>query len=98
MKITRRNFIGLTLSSGVFALYNNQIFANSNLGIKKHKVLVLIEMRGGNDGLNTIIPYRNSIYFSQRPNIAIKNSLKLNKELALNPMMGSLLPLWEEKN
>ncbi len=96
MKLSRRDFIGLTLSSGVFALYNNQIFANSNFGIKKQKVLVLIEMRGGNDGLNTIIPYRNSIYFSQRPNISIKNSLKLNKELALNPSMESLLPLWEE--
>ena len=97
MKLSRRNFIGLTLNSGVFALYNNQIFANSNFGLKKQKVLVLIEMRGGNDGLNTIIPYRNSIYFSQRPNISINNSLKLNAALALNPMMESLLPLWEEK-
>ena len=92
MKLSRRNFIGLTFSSGVFALYNNKIFANSNSGIKKQKVLLLIEMRGGNDGLNTIIPYRNSIYFSQRPNISIKNPLKLNAELGLNPMMGSLLP------
>ena len=97
MKLSRRNFIGLTLTSGLYALYNNQILANSNLGIKKQKVLVLIEMRGGNDGLNTIIPYRNSIYFSQRPNISINNSFKLNSTLAINPMMGSLLPLWEEK-
>ena len=97
MKLSRRNFIGLTLTSGLYALYNNQILANSNIGIKKQKVLVLIEMRGGNDGLNTIIPFRNSIYFSQRPNISINNSFKLNSTLALNPMMGSLLPLWEEK-
>ena len=97
MKLSRRNFIGLTLTSGFFALYNNQISANSNLGINKKKILILIEMRGGNDGLNTIIPYRNSIYYSQRPNISIKNFFKLNSELALNPMMGSLLPLWEEK-
>ena len=76
MKLSRRDFIGLTLTSGLYALYNNQILANSNLGIKKQKVLVLIEMRGGNDGLNTIIPYRNSIYFSQRPNISINNSFK----------------------
>ena len=54
-------------------------------------------MRGGNDGLNTIIPYKNTIYFSQRPNIAINNSLKLNSELALNPMMESLIPLWDKK-
>ena len=41
-----------------------------------NRKLVLINLAGGNDGLNTIIPYRNSIYFSQRPNISIKNSLK----------------------
>ena len=97
MKLSRRNFIGLTFSSGVYAFYNNLINAKSNFGIKKQKVLVLIEMRGGNDGLNTIIPYTNSLYFSQRPNISIKNSLKLNEQLGLNPMMRSLLPLWEEK-
>ena len=97
MKLSRRNFISLAFTSGFFALYNNQISANSNLRINKKKVLILIEMRGGNDGLNTIIPYRNSIYYSQRPNISINNFFKLNSELALNPMMGSLLPLWEEK-
>ena len=75
MKLSRRNFIGLTLTSGFFTLYNNQISANSNLGINKKKILILIEMRGGNDGLNTIIPYRNSIYYSQRPNISINNFL-----------------------
>ena len=97
MKISRRNFISLTLTSSVFALYNNRIFANSNYGKTKQKVLVSIEMRGGNDGLNTIIPYRNSIYFSERPNISIHNSLKLNRDFSLNPMMSSLLPLWHEK-
>ena len=97
MNLTRRNFLSLTLTSGLIALYNKQVFANSNFGIQKKKVLILIEMRGGNDGLNTLIPYKNSIYFSQRPNISIKNSLKLNSELALNPMMKSLIPLWEER-
>ena len=93
MNLSRRNFLALTLTSGLIAFYNNQVVANSNIGIKKQKILILIEMRGGNDGLNTIIPYKNTIYFSQRPNIAINNSLKLNSELALNPMMESLIPL-----
>ncbi len=95
MKLSRRNFLELTFSSGVLALYNNQIFANSIFNNKK-KILILIELRGGNDGLNTIIPYKNSTYFSQRPNIAINNFLILNSELALNSMMKSLIPLWEE--
>jgi len=98
MNLSRRNFLSLTLSSGLIALYNNKVFANSNIGRQKQKILILIEMRGGNDGLNTIIPYKNTIYFSQRPNIAINNSLKLNSELALNPMMESLIPMWKENN
>ena len=73
MNLSRRNFISLIFTSGFFALYNNQISANSNFGTNKKKVLILIEMRGGNDGLNTIIPYRNSIYYSQRPNISLNN-------------------------
>ena len=97
MSLSRRNFLSLTLTSGLIALYNNKVKANYDNGIQKKKILILIEMRGGNDGLNTIIPYKNSIYFSQRPNISIKNSLKLNSELALNPMMESLIPLWDKK-
>ena len=97
MNLSRRNFLSITLTSGLIALYNNKVFANSNFVTQKKKILILIEMRGGNDGLNTIIPYKNSIYFSQRPNISIKKSLKLNSELALNPMMESLIPLWDKK-
>ena len=97
MNLSRRNFLSLTLTSGLIALYNKKVFANSSFGTQKKKVLILIEIRGGNDGLNTIIPYKNSIYFSQRPNISIKKSLKLNSELALNPMMESLIPLWVNK-
>ena len=77
MNLSRRNFLSLTLTSGLIALYNNKVFANSSFGTQKQKVLILIEMRGGNDGLNTIIPYKNTIYFSQRPNISIKNSLEI---------------------
>ena len=97
MNLTRRKFLSLALTSGLIALYDNQVFASSNIGRQKQKILILIEMRGGNDGLNTIIPYKNKIYFSQRPNIAINNSLKLNSELALNPMMESLIPMWKKK-
>ena len=38
------------------------------------KKLVVIQMSGGNDGLNTIIPYRNDIYYKQRPSLAIPKS------------------------
>ena len=54
--------------------------------------LVVIQLGGGNDGLNTIIPYRNDLYYKYRPNISIKSSdvLRLTDELGFNPSMEKL--------
>ena len=97
MNISRRKFIGLSICGGIFPLYKDFAFANSILKNQKKPVLILIELRGGNDGLNTIIPYSNPTYFSKRPNISIKNFVKLNSNLALNPSLKDLLPLWDAK-
>lgn len=52
------------------------------------KILVVLQFTGGNDGLNTIIPVRNDIYFKERNSIAIKNSLSLNDETGINPALS----------
>ena len=54
----------------------------------KQKILVVLQFTGGNDGLNTIIPVRNDIYFKERNSIAIKNSLSLNDETGINPALS----------
>ena len=97
MKITRRNFIGLGISSLILPVYKDFTYANYIHNTQKKSVLVLIELRGGNDGLNTIIPYTNSVYYSQRPNISVKEFIKLNSNYALNKSLIDLLPLWKEK-
>ncbi|MEN7549552.1 DUF1501 domain-containing protein [Rapidithrix thailandica] len=59
---------------------------------EREKILVVVQLSGGNDGLNTVIPYRNDIYYRSRPNIALPKEkvLNLNGEQGLHP---SLLPL-----
>ena len=60
--------------------------------------LVVIQLSGGNDGLNTLIPYRNDLYYSNRPGISIpKNRLiDMNGELGLNENLSPLKALYDK--
>jgi len=62
-------------------------------------ILVMVTLYGGNDGLNTVIPFKDSVYFSSRPEISYKaeTMLPLDAELALNPSMGGIKALWDQK-
>src|SRR5690606_32681353 len=70
--------------------------AHSLHTMETDRILVLIQMNGGNDGLNTVIPTRNDIYYQKRPTIAIPRaeSLMLDDETGLHPAMAGLEALW----
>ncbi|PNY81312.1 DUF1501 domain-containing protein [Deinococcus koreensis] len=61
------------------------------------KTLVVIQLTGGNDGLNTLIPYSNPAYYAARPTIAIpkKDVLTLGGDLGLHPSFKPLMGLWD---
>ena len=69
--------------------------ASSSLGYKR---LVIIQLSGGNDGLNTVIPFRNDLYYKERPTLAIpKNDIiKLTDEVGLNPNLTPLKRLYDD--
>jgi uncharacterized protein (DUF1501 family) len=62
-------------------------------------ILVVVTLYGGNDGLNTVIPYRDSLYYSARPDLNYKPEtlLPLSEDLALNASMTGIKNLWDEK-
>ncbi len=60
-------------------------------------ILVVIQMAGGNDGLNTVVPFDNDHYRRARPKIGISNSqvLKLNDQLGLHPALGGFKAMFD---
>lgn len=63
-----------------------------------YKNLVVVQLSGGNDGLNTVVPYGNDIYYQQRNGIAIKPQevIKLNDMQGLNPNLAPLRALYDQ--
>ncbi|HEX6799925.1 MAG TPA: DUF1501 domain-containing protein [Ktedonobacterales bacterium] len=62
------------------------------------KTLIVVQMAGGNDGLNTIVPYTDSAYYQARPTLAIPQSqvLDLDGRLGMHPALKALQPLWQQ--
>jgi uncharacterized protein (DUF1501 family) len=62
------------------------------------KILVVVQLSGGNDGLNTVVPYRNDIYYSSRPTLAIPSDevIGIHDEQGLHPAMKDLQPVYDD--
>ena len=63
----------------------------------KERTLVVIELNGGNDGLNTLVPYNNGLYYDNRPGIGIpqQDVLPIDGEFGFNPNMAEVKTLWD---
>lgn len=62
------------------------------------KRLVFIQLSGGNDGLNTLVPFRNDIYYKLRPKLALPADkiLKINDESGFHPAMDAFRRLFDQ--
>lgn len=66
-------------------------------GFRDDRVLVVVQLSGGNDGLNTVVPFTDERYYQARPNLAIKKDevLKLDEALGFHPQMRRLRHAYE---
>src|SRR3984957_17240119 len=64
----------------------------------KDNILVVLEMTGGNDGLNTVIPYADDLYHKARPTLRQTKDVvvRLDDHVGLHRSMQGLRPLWEQ--
>ena len=65
---------------------------------KRNRILVVLELSGGNDGLNTLVPYGNDTYYQYRPNIGIKENevRKIDDHFGFNPGMSGFEKLYKD--
>ena len=102
----RRSFLrnlGMIAGAGTVSMALGNIpiraFSRSFLNIQavNGKVIVLLQLSGGNDGLNTIIPFEDSLYYNARPSLGIKkeDAIKLNYLTGMHPGLQPLKELYD---
>ncbi|HZV07550.1 MAG TPA: DUF1501 domain-containing protein [Gemmataceae bacterium] len=101
--LTRRRFLSHTLQgSSLIALGSlvpQFVFRTAQAAAPgKDNILVVLEMSGGNDGLNTVIPYADDLYHKARPTLRQTKTvvIRLDDHVGLHSGMRGLQPLWEQ--
>jgi len=98
--INRRTFLqrSILTSAGAMLLSDQLLNAMTAGPAAKNRKLVVIQLSGGNDGLNMIVPYADNLYYKARPVIAVaKNDvLKASKYQGFNPVMKSFKSLYDQ--
>jgi uncharacterized protein (DUF1501 family) len=106
---SRRDFLcagmyAVGVSAGLPALFRDLSLVQTAKALdgvpEKHpnRILIVLELSGGNDGLNTVVPYADDAYYKARPTIAIKKgqALKLDDSFGLHPACPGMQSLFKD--
>lgn len=106
MPTSRRQFLQTSLRASALVAFSPVVpgflsraaLADAARRSDRPSVLVVIQLSGGNDGLNTVIPYEDDLYHRSRPTLRLPPNrvLKLNSQLGLHPEMGAFQRLYEQ--
>jgi uncharacterized protein (DUF1501 family) len=100
MSTSRRRFLQQLSAAGIVSLGARPpefLASAAEASTDRGRVLVVIQLAGGNDGLNTVIPFADTEYAKARPGIAIPRDsvLKLDDDVGLHPAMTGMHDLFE---
>src|SRR3954467_1245737 len=92
--MNRRGFLHTVGAATVVALAPGVArAAGANYG----RLLVLVELKGGNDGLNTVVPYADPMYARLRPKLGIRREevIQLSEREGFHPALAAFMPMWQ---
>src|SRR5437870_13150775 len=107
MSPTRRDFLKTSLATGSLVswgltvptfLSRTAAAAAAGTPGAKETILVVIQLTGGNDGMNTVIPFKDAEYAKLRPTLKIPTAQvkKLNDDVGLHPSLDGLAGLFQD--
>lgn len=106
MGTTRRRFLQTSLTGATLAATGLSLprflartaRASQSAGARGEKILVVVQLSGGNDGLNTVVPFRDDLYHKARPTLRIAQdrALKLTDDLGLHPDMSGFKGMFDD--
>jgi uncharacterized protein (DUF1501 family) len=87
----------LSLGPTVVEATDNNLAASATLQNASNKTLVVIQLMGGNDGLNTVVPYGQPAYLQNRPTLGLQSTeiLPIDGDIALNSQMSAMMDLYK---
>ncbi|MBM4405868.1 MAG: DUF1501 domain-containing protein [Chloroflexi bacterium] len=108
MQLTRRQFLTSTAVVTAGSVLLPAVFRRAGVAAlvdppagedakKRTRTLVVVQMAGGNDGLNTVVPYKESLYQSYRPGLALQQNevIPLTDDISLHGSMTKFKELWD---
>jgi uncharacterized protein (DUF1501 family) len=104
MSTSRRDFLKTSVLASSLLFVPKFLHALDRHGLRnladaKGRRLVVVQLGGGNDGLNTVVPFRNDLYYKARPTLGLREQsgvLPLDKDLGFNPNMTRLKELYDQ--
>jgi uncharacterized protein (DUF1501 family) len=93
----RRQFLLAAGATAVSVLQVPRAKALPSSGYRN--LVILVELKGGNDGLNTVIPFNDALYRELRPRIAMARDrvIQIDETVGLHPNLAPLMPLWRNQ-